>query len=67
MQNYPVGKEFISVFQASQLCSSAKTLAPFSLALSLSLARIHRFEEQVSIICYLGVTNLCHSMDVANM
>ena len=57
-KNYPVGKEFVSVFQASQLCSAAKTLAPFSLALSLSLARIHRFEEQVYIICYRVLTGL---------
>ena len=44
-------------FQANQLCSATKTLAPFSLALSLSLARIHRFEEQV--IHVLGVDSLC--------
>lgn len=46
-QDQELGREFVKCLKANQLCSATKTLAPFSLALSLSLARIHRFEEQI--------------------
>ena len=36
------------LLQANQQCSASKILAPFNLALALAVARIHRFEEQVS-------------------
>uniref|UniRef100_A0A8D0H2M9 FA complementation group I n=1 Tax=Sphenodon punctatus TaxID=8508 RepID=A0A8D0H2M9_SPHPU len=42
-----LGRELIKHLKAEQQGDPGKTLCPFSVALVLSMARIHRFEEQV--------------------
>ncbi|KAK3095680.1 hypothetical protein FSP39_017526 [Pinctada imbricata] len=46
-QDQELGREFIKFLKANQAGSASKTMVPFVLALSLSLSRIHRFEEQI--------------------
>ncbi|XP_013422004.1 Fanconi anemia group I protein-like [Lingula anatina] len=46
-QDQELGREFIKYLKSNQQCSSGEVLAPFNLALALSIARIHRFEEQI--------------------
>ena len=47
--------------QAGQRATVKQTLAPFNIALALSVARIHRFEEQVGIILRVTIesSNTC--------
>ncbi|XP_070540770.1 Fanconi anemia group I protein-like [Ptychodera flava] len=46
-QDQELGREFIKYLKAGQQGSSAKILTPFNVALALSIARIHRFEESI--------------------
>ncbi|XP_077992604.1 Fanconi anemia group I protein-like [Glandiceps talaboti] len=46
-QDQELGREFIKYLKAGQQGSSAKILTQFNLALALSIARIHRFEESI--------------------
>ncbi|XP_077861464.1 Fanconi anemia group I protein-like, partial [Saccoglossus kowalevskii] len=46
-QDQELGREFIKYLKAGQQGSSAKIVTAFNMALALSVARIHRFEEPV--------------------
>ncbi|XP_033632896.1 Fanconi anemia group I protein-like [Asterias rubens] len=46
-QDQDLGKEFIKFLEASKLSNTAAVLSPFNVALALSIAPIHRFEEPI--------------------
>ncbi|XP_071497957.1 Fanconi anemia group I protein-like [Diadema antillarum] len=46
-QDQDLGREFIKFLKAGQQRDCSTVLAPFSVALALSVAQIHRFEEQI--------------------
>ncbi|XP_052249477.1 Fanconi anemia group I protein-like isoform X2 [Dreissena polymorpha] len=46
-EHQELGREFIKCLKGYQNCGVAKILSPFSLAMTLSLARINRFEDQI--------------------
>ncbi|XP_048249251.1 Fanconi anemia group I protein-like isoform X2 [Haliotis rufescens] len=46
-QDQELGREFVKYLKASQLSCPTRALAPFNLALALSTAQLHRFEDQI--------------------
>ncbi|XP_041370521.1 Fanconi anemia group I protein-like [Gigantopelta aegis] len=46
-QDQDLGREFVKYLKSTQLSSPTHVLEPFNLALALSIARIHRFEDQI--------------------
>nr|XP_054766661.1 Fanconi anemia group I protein-like [Lytechinus pictus] len=46
-QDQELGREFIKFLKSVQLRDCSTVLAPFNVALALSVAQIHRFEEQI--------------------
>ena len=44
-----LGKEFVKVLKAVPGRLSSSSLSPFTVALALSVVRIHRFEDAVSV------------------
>ncbi|ESO96862.1 hypothetical protein LOTGIDRAFT_115514, partial [Lottia gigantea] len=46
-QDQELGREFIKYLKTTLSCSTSRVLAPFVLALTLSIARIHRFEDHI--------------------
>ena len=51
-----LGKEFLKTLKAIPYRSSS--LSPFTVALALSVVRIHRFEEAVSLTPHTAVEHL---------
>ncbi|XP_038070700.1 Fanconi anemia group I protein-like isoform X2 [Patiria miniata] len=46
-QDQELGREFIKFLKAGQMIDSSAILSPFNVALALSVAQIHRFEEPI--------------------